>query len=569
MVFLFVGEKGKIMKIEVLLTVAAIVIFFVVKAVYDYFYDKKRLETYLAESFGCLPDCEYRVGKLDSIKAFYNMDSSDGDLDDITWNDLEMDELYKILNHTRSAMGEEVLYKLLRKPVFNKDILDKRNKLIDYFFENESDRIAIEKKLSRIGKDSKLSFYEYFMLLDNVKKEKPVIHYIINLIWLVCIAGLLFNYSIFAGVLIFNILFSIGSYYRRKAHIEMYYHVFNQVIKMLYCAENIGKSNIDIIKEHTSVINACIKKYKGFKRNSSLVLKANGGNLSDIVFDYFRMLTHVDLIKFDSMHRFIMENQDTLLKIHEEIGYIDFVIAIASFRKMNEKKGLCIPEFTKEKRILRFSDGYHPFIEEPVYNSFDTSNCVLLTGSNASGKSTFLKMTAINAILAQTIVTVCAKKYISSFYHVMTSMALTDNIFGSKSYFIVEIMSLKRIVDASQNEDVLSCIDEVLRGTNTIERIAASSEILRALSYTNTLCFAATHDIELAHILENCYNNYHFEESVTEDDVVFDYKIHDGYSKTRNAIKLLSVLGFDSNIVNGAKNMAASFEKNGLWDIYG
>ena len=121
------------MKIEVLLTGAAIVIFFVVKAVYDYFYDKKRLETYLAESFGCLPDCEYRVGKLDSIKAFYNMDSSDGDLDDITWNDLEMDELYKILNHTRSAMGEEVLYKLLRKPVFNKDILDKRNKLIVYF----------------------------------------------------------------------------------------------------------------------------------------------------------------------------------------------------------------------------------------------------------------------------------------------------------------------------------------------------------------------------------------------------------------------------------------------------
>ena len=103
-------------------------------------------------------------------------------------------------------------------------------------------------------------------------------------------------------------------------------------------------------------------------------------------------------------------------------------------------------------------------------------------------------------------------------------MALRDDITGGESYFIVEIRSLKRILDESGRKEPLLCIiDEVLRGTNTIERIAASSRILKALDHDWVLPVAATHDIELSYILEKRYRNFHFEEEVLDDGVVFDY----------------------------------------------
>lgn len=192
---------------------------------------------------------------------------------------------------------------------------------------------------------------------------------------------------------------------------------------------------------------------------------------------------------------------------------------------------------------------------------------MLLTGSNASGKSTFLKTVAINALLSQTCGMALAKEYSSCFFRIYSSMALKDNIQGSESYFIVEIKSLKRILDAVNQDKtpVLCFVDEVLRGTNTVERIAASSRILQSFADSGVMCFAATHDIELTTILKDCYSNYHFQEEVTEDEVKFDYKLYAGPATTRNAIKLLNVIGYDKNIIKGAEQRAMHFLTDGNW----
>ena len=185
---------------------------------------------------------------------------------------------------------------------------------------------------------------------------------------------------------------------------------------------------------------------------------------------------------------------------------------------------------------------------------------MLLTGSNASGKSTFLKAVAINALLAQTIHTVCASSYQANFFRVYSSMALRDSLQEGESYFIVEIKSLKRIFDAAQDDGtkapVLCTIDEVLRGTNTAERIAASTELLKALSKKPVLCFAATHDLELTSLLKEEYDNYHFKEMIDGKEIVFPYKLTQGPAKGRNAIKLMGALGFDQEIVNKAETLA-------------
>ena len=179
-------------------------------------------------------------------------------------------------------------------------------------------------------------------------------------------------------------------------------------------------------------------------------------------------------------------------------------------------------------------------------------------------------MVAINAILAQTIHTCSARSYEGGCYRIFSSMALRDDLANGESYYIVEIKSLKRIMDAALDASaspLLCFVDEVLRGTNTVERIAASTQILHQLSIRRGVyCFAATHDIELTHLLDGDYDNYHFEEDVKDHDVLFSYHLMSGRAQSRNAIKLLEVIGFTQDITQKSQKMAECFIKTGKWE---
>ena len=119
-----------------------------------------------------------------------------------------------------------------------------------------------------------------------------------------------------------------------------------------------------------------------------------------------------------------MKEFETLAR---NIGELESAIAVASFRAMMGEGEWCLPELSQTGEVcLAAEQIYHPMIEEPVKNSISVKDGVLLTGSNASGKSTFLKTLAINGILAQTIHTCLAKRYASSYYQIYTSMALRD-----------------------------------------------------------------------------------------------------------------------------------------------
>ena len=215
---------------------------------------------------------------------------------------------------------------------------------------------------------------------------------------------------------------------------------------------------------------------------------------------------------------------------------------------------------------INAEDIYHPLIENPVTNPVFISKPLLVTGSNASGKSTYLKTIAINAIFAQTIATCLAKKYRSAVFNIFSSMALKDSVVHGESYYIAEIKSLKRIIERTEEDlQVLCVIDEVLRGTNTIERIAASSQVLRYLAEKKVLCIAATHDLELSEILGQIYDNCHFQEKYTGNNIEFDYTLYPGKSSTRNAIKLLGIMGFPAKVVKDAEKRAERFVEEGSW----
>ena len=211
------------------------------------------------------------------------------------------------------------------------------------------------------------------------------------------------------------------------------------------------------------------------------------------------------------------------------------------------------PEFLDEKKAgcrIDVEELYHPLLTHPVANSLYAEGGILLTGSNASGKSTFMKNMAVNAILAQALNTSLSKRYRGVVCRIMTSMALRDNLAQGESYFVVEVKSLKRILEASREKTPLLCvIDEVLRGTNTTERIAASESVLAALRRANVLCLAATHDTELTYLLEDLYTNYHFVRADYRAEYFLPVSPGTGAGQEeRNAIALLGNMGIDEKI---------------------
>lgn len=555
---------------QIVLAAAAILAGIIIIGLIISYNTKKNRYAILQKSFGRIVNKEMSYEEYESISHYFrNTIDKDGYyIDDITWNDLGMDEIFLMLNNTNSCVGRDYLYRMLRTPVTDEDELLERNRVIGRMSRDEKLRTDLMMIFYDIGFTRKISVSDY---MDNLFKIKPAsnfLHWFVN----VCIVlSLLFTLFVDAplgvALIIASCGFGIISYYKHKSRIDSYFECIRLLAGMVKGAKKICSINDSELSEYNERLNRCVRAFAKVSRGSFFVTSGrdHSGSLMDIIFEYVRIFTHIDLIKFNNMLRHIGANRDNVYELMDTLGYIEAMISIASFRQLVPY--MCTPKFTVGTDF-KISNVYHLRIKEPQANSISDCRSILITGSNASGKSTFLKSVAICAILAQTVYTCPADCYEAPFYRIYSSMALTDSIESGESYYIVEIKSLKRIVDAAQKQGarVLCFIDEVLRGTNTVERIAASSEILKGLSLSNATCFAATHDIELTHILEKYFANYHFTEEVRDGNIYFSYVIHEGRATSRNAIKLLSIMGYEDGITDRAKEYADRFVRTGVWE---
>ena len=446
--------------------------------------------------------------------------------------------------------------------------------LITFFGEHPDERVRFQFCMNKLGYTGKYSLYDYIDNLDYLGERSNKVHLIFDLLFLPLVGMLWFNFSIGIIGIVVLMIYNMITYFKEKNEVEPYITSFAYILRLMDVCDVTEKMKMDACADELEKIRTHKKKLQPMRKNSFWVMSSNaarGGNASgDIVnmlFDYIRMVFHVDIIKFNSMLNFLRGHIEDVDVLISTLGYMETAVAVWIFRQSLEN-GWSIPNFTTDERV-EMEEGYHPLLEKPVKNSITADKGVLLTGSNASGKSTFLKTVAVNAILAQSIHTCTSGKYIAPFFHVYSSMALRDDINGGESYYIVEIKALKRILDAavSGEKPVLCFVDEVLRGTNTVERIAASTQILKSLSGSGILCFAATHDIELTGLLEDEFDNYHFEEEVKDGDICFNYKLQNGKATTRNAIRLLELMGYDEKIIEKATSQAENFLATGDWEL--
>lgn len=561
----------------VILVTLALLLIFLLWIQYENYKQRKRIRRKVQRIYGNVPEREYSPGDIENISHYFRRKENQGFyIDDITWNDLDMDRIYGQINQTVSSPGEDVLYDMIRRPLFDQREVDRREKLICFFAENKEKREEMQIMLSKVGKTWHGSLTDTILALENAPEVKTGIHFLMLGILLLNLFVLIPFYPVPGFLLL--ILLSTGNviyYYagNDRARVAAFLDCFSSLLSMLDLAEKIEHVKWPEIQEQMEAVRQGKKALEGLKKRSFFLTSKNeaSGDPAQLILDYFRMVFHMDILTYNKTLRIAKDKTKEIMLLIDNIGELDAVISIASFRELLPL--WCRPKFTDPEQghiSMQAEDLYHPLIREAVANSIHADSAILVTGSNASGKSTFLKNVAINSILAQTVLTCPCYSYQAPFLKVMTSMALRDDLSGGESYFIVEIRSLKRILDESKKEEPMLCIiDEVLRGTNTIERIAASSRILSALNQNWVLPFAATHDIELSYILDAQYRNLHFEEEVCEHEVLFNYLLKEGRAVSRNAIKLLSMLEYDPEIVREAGQAAADFERTGTWKSCG
>lgn len=552
------------------IAMAGLVLLFLIRELFNYKKSEKAFTQKLYEEYGVLQSKEYKPGQLEVISHYFKKHKEGFCIDDITWNDLNLDEVFKRMNYTHSAAGEEYLYYVLRKPCMDETELLKREKIIDFFSSHPDDRVAYQLIYNKLGRTGKYSIYDYLDYLDELGNRSNLYHYF-ALILLIISIGIMFV-NIPFGLVAFGIImvYNNVSYFKVKNEIDPYITSFAYIFRLLTAVRTLQEHRTKALEEEFVLLKKCSSSMNGFKAGSFLLMSngrmSGSGNPLDILLDFIRMGFHLDLIKFNQMLTEVRKHIKEIDQMISIVGKIEAMIAIGEYRA--SLKQYCIPEFVKEMEIT--AEGmYHPLLENPVKNNLNTKRSVLITGSNASGKSTFLKTAALNGIFAQTIHTCLADHYSGATFRIISSMSLRDDVQSGESYYMVEIRALKRIMDIIKEEGspVLCFVDEVLRGTNTVERIAASTQILKNMSVQNCLCFAATHDIELTYLLEKIYNNYHFSEEIEEDDIYFTYKIIDGRAQTRNAIKLLGIMGFSTKIIDVAESMAGNFLETGIWQM--
>lgn len=535
--------------------------------------EEKMFRNSLLENYGKEPPKEFSLERFARLDSYLERHKEEKQLDDITWNDLGMDEVFCRIDRTLSAAGEEYLYFTLRNIFCGKEKLDHLEEVTRWFLEQDDTRIRVQLLLKKLGHLGKYSLYDYLDNLDYLGERNNRKILLGNILYLL-FASLLFVQPA-VGILgiVVCMLGHILTYFREKKVIEPYITSFAYVLRMIDVCEELGRQKIPVYKKELEDLNEALKSLRELKRGSFWVMAGNqgkiGGNPLDIIADYLRMILHLDIWQFNLMLRKLRLKTNEVDRLLGITGYLDMAISVGGFRRSLE--GYCIPQLEENanKVYLHMEGGWHPLLTHPVKNSIRADRGVLLTGSNASGKSTFLKMVAVNAVLAQTIHTCTAESYHAPVFRIFSSMALRDSIQNGESYYIVEIRSLKRILDAAQTETVpvLSFVDEVLRGTNTVERIAAATQILIHLSESGVLCFTATHDIEMTELLKDCYDNYHFEEVIRDGDISFPYELLPGRAGTRNAIRLLALMGYDKEITERAATQAEDFIQTGKWSV--
>lgn len=493
------------------------------------------------------------------ISSYYNA-FGNGKLSAETIVDIDLEGMFSYIDRTCSKPGQQYLYKELREPKTNQTHFINLEQRIEKLNKDQSLREQILLKLSELDNYDAYYLPELFLKphksLFNTFTESYIKVSALLTLSLLAVLIIVPN-QIYLLLLLTMLVANTIIHFQNKKNVATY----NQSLPQLLILSRISRWLADKnFIEQSHAMEQSLANVASLKRSLGFInLQSSAGkdptDLSYLIFEWFNMLLLIEPLIFLSSIKKVNKYLNDIKQLYEAVAQVDVAISIQSLRE--GLPNYCKPDFNVEGNIINVKDLYHPLIENCVPNSIISKNNqgVLITGSNMSGKTTFIRTIAVNALLAQTVHTCCATIYQAPPLHIFTSIQITDDLEGHKSYFQAEALSVLNIIGqcaASNPIKSLVIIDEIFRGTNTIERIAAAKAVLAYLIHNQNFVFVSTHDLELAELLGKDFAVYSFEEQISKNRLVFDYKIKDGLLKNKNGIAVLQSLGYPQVIIDDA-----------------
>lgn len=489
------------------------------------------------------------------------------ELDDQTWADLEFDSILAWLDRTQTALGAQILYTWLRHPRLDRTAVARRIALADNCTANEAERVALQTELSRPG--DRVGWDAAILVTDpGPMPWGPK--------WIYDALAYAFVAPALAGVLLQNIAFVAMGLMLAMLNPLLHYAATQQTAghleglralrRLISVAERLAAAlPADARKhfEHLSDDLEVARKAVKVKGDSG----GSGGSPLAQAFtaliEYRRAFFLTEVRAYINTLAGVAEHRDALVRVLSFIGEVDAAISLAHLRE--HEQGWCEVGVTEDDASVVATGLVHPLLlEDGVPNDVTLGpRSLLITGSNMAGKSTFLRTIGANLVLAQTMGLACAQSFRCKKLRIVASMQAHDDLGGSVSLYQAEVLRIRTLLEQGQGDPpCLALLDEVFRGTNPSDRVAASGAVLLELAKRN-VAVAATHDLALVDLTAERFDVAHFTERADEDGVVFDYLLSPGISRRTNALSLLQRLGYPEHVVAHAEAIAASLDPAG------
>ncbi|MEZ7514461.1 MutS-related protein [Flavobacterium frigidarium] len=464
--------------------------------------------------------------------------------------------LFQNINRTATYVGKKTLANRLLSVLPNDEILENQEAVAEL-----SAKIGWRQEFfayAKVTKDNKLS-YDALLAWSkfpstSLPKWTDIVSYIMPVLFVATLVAYIFtSNTIFLTYLTYIFIINLailGTFLKRIqieiANAEDIDKVISQYASLLEQIEKEDFKSKKLLNLQASL------KYK--EVNASVHLNKLSGLFSNM--DTIGNLVAASL--FNGSFLFNLHVLKRLLAWKEEHASVLelWLEVIGEFEMLNSLGNLAynnpafvFPNLNNESKI-DFKNLSHPLLNSRsrVGNdaSFHPQSFMILTGSNMSGKSTFLRSLGINMVLSGIGSVVCASEANVQPLPILVSMRLSDSLSDSESYFFAEIKRLKLIMDALEDKPAFVLLDEILRGTNSDDKRNGTIEVVKKVIAKNAIGAIATHDIEVClttHEYPNILTNKCFEVEIVNNDLHFDYKLRDGICKNKSATFLMKKIG--------------------------
>jgi len=470
-------------------------------------------------------------------------------------NILNNNSLLKYLDFTQSLGSKNNLIASLSLDniKLTKEDIKKRQESITEISKNYEYLLDFQYILSKIKNINKIDYKEYSYFFDNIKENKKVEITISMVLSLLTILSCILSITKVLPSYFFIVLFFlqiICSY----IYMIIYNKEFDDISK---CFRNFSelKHIYDFIDRQKFKTKLNCELQEKIQNGKSILMDIN--KISNLNSYRLNFISYLFLNVFFSLNFIILYKYNKLL-YQKNSTFKDSILALEELEKMISlatigivKENTCLP-IIEDDYILEFESIQHILLNEKncVCNSFISNKDInIITGSNMSGKTSFMKAIGTNLILAYNGTYVNAFSFRCPIAKVFTSINIKDDISHGISTFYGELKRIRDILDYSEksNGKMIIFIDEIFKGTNYNDRILGAKEVLKQLVELNCIVFLTTHDLELCVIKNKAIKNYHFSEKYIHDKISFDYKIKKGKCNTTNAKYLMNQMGIIKN----------------------